>query len=61
MLNAVRRLVMILFTSHFFGHTRTLVNTVGVLLAVAGVCAYGLASKRVAPPPHRTEACDRSV
>ena len=60
-LNAVRRLVMILFTSYFFGEPRTLVNTIGVLVAVAGVCAYAFASKRVAPAPHRTEAFDRTV
>ena len=60
-LNAVRRLVMILFTSYFFGEPRTLVNTIGVLVAVAGVCAYALASKRAVPAPHRTEAFDRTV
>ena len=60
-LNAVRRLVMILFTSYFFGEPRTLVNTIGVLVAVAGVCAYAFASKRVAPALHRTEAFDRTV
>ena len=60
-LNAVRRLVMILFTSYFFGEPRTLVNTIGVLVAVAGVCAYAFASKRGAPAPHRTEAFDRTV
>lgn len=60
-LNAVRRLVMILFTSYFFGEPRTLVNTIGVLVAVAGVCAYALASKRAVPAPHRTDAFDRTV
>ena len=52
---------MILFTSYFFGEPRTLVNTAGVLVAVAGVCAYALASKQAAPAPHRTGAFDRTV
>ena len=69
-LNAVRRLLMIVFTSYYFGELRTTLNTVGVVVAVGGVCLYalaGAAARRRAQvverstPATNDEVLDRSV
>lgn len=70
-LNAVRRLLMIIFTSYYFGELRTTLNSVGVVVAVGGVCLYALAGNAArgraqavlerSTPAKNDEVMDRSV